>query len=344
MSARFASVLAVALLASGISAADLGENTLRVSPPRQTLCGPGRATVDVLLDTTEKVSGWAFCLRIDPCECGDFIDVPDPYRICQIYPPPGLVTAEISPDGCELAVGVVLDFMGARTIGPGEDILLNSVEVEMTCAGEVCLSSGCGSPPVVPVVVVDGMSVAPEIAPGCAEIDISAISGLTCALDELACGAWRVILDWTCCPGIDAVRLYEDGVLAGEFAGCGGRGIAYGYEAGPIELGVEGVIDGVPCGMRSCLVEIPSSRSGFIRGDANQDGDVDIADAIWMLAAVFQSGWLACPAAADGNGDGRVDIADPIHLLEYIFQKGTPPPAPFPDCGWPAGPGPFDCP
>ena len=37
--------------------------------------------------------------------------------------------------------------------------------------------------------------------------------------------------------------------------------------------------------------------------------------------------------AADANDDGSIDIADAIYLLSYLFGGGDQPPPPFPDPG-----------
>ncbi|MCA8960722.1 MAG: VCBS repeat-containing protein [Planctomycetes bacterium] len=73
----------------------------------------------------------------------------------------------------------------------------------------------------------------------------------------------------------------------------------------------------------------------WIRGDDNQDGAVDIADAISILTRLFTPGSsdTTCRDAADVNDDGGVDISDPITLLSTIFVSAPPPPPPFPDCG-----------
>ena len=74
----------------------------------------------------------------------------------------------------------------------------------------------------------------------------------------------------------------------------------------------------------------------FLRGDANRDGTVDIADAMTILST-FLGGeeWesLVCQKAADANDDGAVDIADPIYLLDYLLGGGSAPPEPFPQEG-----------
>lgn len=79
---------------------------------------------------------------------------------------------------------------------------------------------------------------------------------------------------------------------------------------------------------------IPSARNGYVRGDANDDEKVNIADPVAILNYLSASMSLVCPASADGNGDGRIDIADPIFILEFLFQKGPTPLPPFPECGW----------
>ncbi|MBT6541498.1 MAG: hypothetical protein HOM39_08035, partial [Planctomycetes bacterium] len=40
-----------------------------------------------------------------------------------------------------------------------------------------------------------------------------------------------------------------------------------------------------------------------------------------------------CDNAADSNDDGTLNIADAIALLSYLFSGASAPPAPFPDCG-----------
>lgn len=73
----------------------------------------------------------------------------------------------------------------------------------------------------------------------------------------------------------------------------------------------------------------------FVRGDANTDGGVDIADPIAMLQFTFLGqGSLSCLKASDANADGSpADISDAIFILLYSFSGGSPPPAPFPGCG-----------
>ena len=73
----------------------------------------------------------------------------------------------------------------------------------------------------------------------------------------------------------------------------------------------------------------------FTRGDANDDGAVDISDPVTTLGVLFLGeGTFLCQDAADSNDDGQIDISDPIGTLGALFLKtGT---IPFPgtrDCG-----------
>lgn len=81
----------------------------------------------------------------------------------------------------------------------------------------------------------------------------------------------------------------------------------------------------------------------FVRGDANGDGLINIADGVFILQFLFSSGAAPnCLAAANVNGDSTIDISDIINLISFQFQGGFPPMAPFPDCGIDANE-PFDC-
>jgi hypothetical protein len=75
--------------------------------------------------------------------------------------------------------------------------------------------------------------------------------------------------------------------------------------------------------------------AGFIRGDANADQTVDMADPISTLNYLFSGrpARLACPDAADINDDGELNVSDAIHGLQYLFVGGPAPPKPFPHSG-----------
>jgi hypothetical protein len=76
------------------------------------------------------------------------------------------------------------------------------------------------------------------------------------------------------------------------------------------------------------------AQSAFERGDVNDDGVIDIADAVRTLLVLFSGdGPIACQKSADINDDSKVDISDPVRLLGFLFLGSDPPPPPFGRCG-----------
>jgi len=72
----------------------------------------------------------------------------------------------------------------------------------------------------------------------------------------------------------------------------------------------------------------------FNRGDANTDGELNIADAVFILTYLFGDTHLPCEKAADSNDDGQLNIADAITLLSHLFAGQGPLPEPFGEfCG-----------
>ena len=99
----------------------------------------------------------------------------------------------------------------------------------------------------------------------------------------------------------------------------------------------------------SCL----SSRSnlyavdldGFVRGDCNSDGSVDVSDPIYTLESLFGvSGETpGCSDACDVNDDGAINLADAIELLGAVFL-GIPAALPAPlTCGFDPTSDPLGC-
>jgi hypothetical protein len=75
----------------------------------------------------------------------------------------------------------------------------------------------------------------------------------------------------------------------------------------------------------------------FIRGDANNDGKVNIADVVWIVYTVVPGvapGYsIACPDSGDANDDEALNISDAAFLIQYQFQGGSAPVAPLLECG-----------
>ena len=73
----------------------------------------------------------------------------------------------------------------------------------------------------------------------------------------------------------------------------------------------------------------------FVRGDGNDDGRIDLSDAIFILLYLFRGDPFTpvCLDACDSNDDGTITTADTIYLLLYLYCSGDAPPAPFPEEG-----------
>ena len=72
----------------------------------------------------------------------------------------------------------------------------------------------------------------------------------------------------------------------------------------------------------------------FRRGEANEDGSLDLSDGITVLNYLFTgTAALSCLKAGDSNDSGVLDLSDGVYLLSYLFLGGPAPPAPFPECG-----------
>jgi hypothetical protein len=72
----------------------------------------------------------------------------------------------------------------------------------------------------------------------------------------------------------------------------------------------------------------------LLRGDASNDGQVNVADPVYISAFLFQGGNApSCMDAADANDDGAVNNTDVVYLYSFLFTGGPRPPAPYPYCG-----------
>lgn len=72
-------------------------------------------------------------------------------------------------------------------------------------------------------------------------------------------------------------------------------------------------------------------------GDCNQDGTLDISDAICILGFLFQGKPVSLPCGdgtasdpgnlslVDLNGDSGLDVSDGVYCLAYLFSGGKPP-------------------
>jgi hypothetical protein len=81
-------------------------------------------------------------------------------------------------------------------------------------------------------------------------------------------------------------------------------------------------------------VTLPDETSGidfnltslFIRGDANGDGVINSADAVYLINYLFIGGPAPVPLeAGDVNGDDTINSSDVVYLINYLFIGGPPP-------------------
>jgi hypothetical protein len=94
--------------------------------------------------------------------------------------------------------------------------------------------------------------------------------------------------------------------------------------------------------------ETPAPSSGcpapFRRGDCDSSGSLQITDAIRILSYLFQGVTLDCANACDGNSDAQVNLADAVFLLQALFVPAAPAPAsPYPECETPSFAAPLSC-
>lgn len=67
-------------------------------------------------------------------------------------------------------------------------------------------------------------------------------------------------------------------------------------------------------------------EENFVRGDANGDSVIDVADAVFLANYLFKGQSAPFPyEAGDATCDGIIDVEDVIYVLNYLFKGGDPP-------------------
>jgi hypothetical protein len=66
---------------------------------------------------------------------------------------------------------------------------------------------------------------------------------------------------------------------------------------------------------------------GFYRGDADQDGVLDLGDILYLINYLYKNGDEPVPFTDQGdvNQDGIVELADVLFLVNYLYKSGTAP-------------------
>ncbi len=107
-------------------------------------------------------------------------------------------------------------------------------------------------------------------------------------------------------------------------------------------------------GLRGAKINLSPCAGNFIRGDCNNNGLVaGLTGDIWfMLRFLFLEDEMEpeCEIACDANDDNNIDVADAIYLLSWMFTRGPMPPDPSPmqgagfdSCGPDPTPGVLTC-
>jgi hypothetical protein len=65
-----------------------------------------------------------------------------------------------------------------------------------------------------------------------------------------------------------------------------------------------------------------------IPGDANNDGQVNVGDAVYLISYVFKGGPPPTPypiCSGDANCDCTVNVGDAVYVIAYVFKGGPAP-------------------
>lgn len=145
----------------------------------------------------------------------------------------------------------------------------------------------------------------------------------------------------------DSIEIFRDGVplatLPGSSTGLSDLALADGtylYSVIATRAGLASTA--VQC---TVTIDTGPQATQFIRADANGDGGVNLADAIYILAYLFSTGTgQTCLDALDPNDSGAIDVADAVYLLAFLFSAGDAPPLPYPEAGTDPTPDGLPCP
>jgi hypothetical protein len=183
------------------------------------------------------------------------------------------------------------------------------------------------------VAVLDGFSAE---AVGCAVTrPVWPVENLQCLPQGVS-----VRLVWEAVVAYTQVRISRDGTLIATVVSGEREFTDTVSGAGSFTYEVVGAVDAAVSPPAACTVDVASSNVPFIRGDANGDGIVNLADPVFSLSYIFKGGREPpCMEAANANDDAELNLADVIYNIDYIFREMSAPPAPFPACGVDPNPG-----
>jgi hypothetical protein len=85
-------------------------------------------------------------------------------------------------------------------------------------------------------------------------------------------------------------------------------------------------VDTVMMMIQNQVLEMSLVPGGYVAGDANADGIVNVGDVVYLINFVFKLGSPPFPySAGDANCDYQANVADAVYLINHIFKGGDPP-------------------
>jgi hypothetical protein len=90
-----------------------------------------------------------------------------------------------------------------------------------------------------------------------------------------------------------------------------------------VEMGGEPQGIGTTCATVTC-----EEICDCIPGDANNDGELNVGDAVYLISYVFKGGPPPAPypiCSGDANCDCTVNVGDAVYIISYVFKGGPPP-------------------
>jgi bacillopeptidase F len=94
-----------------------------------------------------------------------------------------------------------------------------------------------------------------------------------------------------------------------------------------IDLGIPGDDNAYGRGIIDAYAAVRAAQQpSYVPGDANGDGQAEMADVVFLINYLFKNGPAPDPmAAGDANHDCVVECADVLYLVNYLFKGGTAP-------------------
>jgi len=74
--------------------------------------------------------------------------------------------------------------------------------------------------------------------------------------------------------------------------------------------------------------EAPPAPCDCFPGDANNDGQANVGDAVFIINYVFKNGPAPAPyesCSGDANGDCQCNVGDAVYMINYVFKNGPDP-------------------